>query len=84
MTTQPNRYTDVTEITQEEYFSLVGLLTLAKVHNDALEKIEKAIVKITGENNDGYSYYGHSSDAVMNNYSADELLDKLDIKVKDG
>ncbi len=66
-------------INQSEYLQLMGLLVLAKRHNDALNQIVDAVRAITGEEDD----MGHSSDAVYSDYSADELLKKLDIRVID-
>lgn len=72
------RYTEVTEISQEDYISLAGLLAIAKEHNAALKTIERAIAKILGEKEDN----GHASDAVYCDYSVKELLDKSDITVR--
>jgi hypothetical protein len=65
-------------ITKTEYQALIGLLTIAKEHTNALNSIEAAMRKITGEK----AKYGHCGDAIYSNYPADELLGKLEIRVK--
>lgn len=67
-----------TEITKTEYWQIIGSLTVAAQHNEALREIEKALINITGEE----SEFGHSSDAIYCDYTADELIKKLNIKIK--
>jgi hypothetical protein len=64
-------------ITKSEYLQLIGLLVLAKGHNDNLKELAKAIREITGESHD----QGHSTDAAYCDYSADDLLQKLEIPI---
>lgn len=64
-------------ITEQEYYQIVGLLTLAKEYNKALKNIDKALLNITKEEGE----FGHSSDAVYCDYEAETLLSKLAIKV---
>jgi hypothetical protein len=71
------KYTDKTEITEIEKLQLIGLLTLAKSGNERQQDILKAVLAITGETDE----LGHSSDAVYSDYTADELLERLGIKV---
>ena len=71
------KYTDKTKITETEHLQLIGLLVLAKQCDERMKDIEKAVNAITGEPDAG----GYSSDAVYGNYTADELLEKLDITV---
>lgn len=66
-------------ISRSEYFQLIGLLTLAKKHNETLKDIERAALAITKEVDD----LGHTADAVYGNRSPDELLALLDITVRD-
>lgn len=73
------KYTDKTKITKTEYLQLIGLLTLAQANNEKQKDILKAVMTITGEVEDT----GHSSDAVYMDYSADELLERLGIKVRE-
>lgn len=73
------KYTDKTEISKSEYLQLVVLLTLAERHRKMVEDIQAAAMEITGETDD----CGHTCDAVWNDYSADDLLGKLSIKVSD-
>jgi hypothetical protein len=68
-------------ITEEEYVKLVGLLTIAAEHNRALDTIARAVAGITGDDDDGYGYFGCSSDAVSGNHDARSLLSVLDIDV---
>ena len=72
------KYTDKTKITENEKLQLIGLLVLAKAGNERMRYILKAVISITGEKDDN----GHSSDAVYGDYTADELLGKLDITSK--
>ena len=65
------------QITQNQYYQLVGLLTLSKRYNAKLNDIMAAAAEITGDEVNG----GHTMDAVFNDYTADELLHKLDIEV---
>ena len=66
-------------ITQHQYLQLVGLLTLAKQYNGALEQIKHAALEITGETED----WGHTSDAVYGMRSIDDLLKFLEITVEE-
>lgn len=71
-------YTEVTEISQEDYISLAGLLAIAREHIAAQEVIERAITKILGEK----EHEGHAGDAVWSGYSVKTLLDKSGITVR--
>lgn len=65
-------------ISHMEYLAVTGLLVIGKKHRQALEHIEQAIADIIGvarENN------GHVSDALWQDYTADELLEKMECKV---
>lgn len=66
-------------ISKTEYVTLVGLLALAKEHNQQLNTILSAVAKITEEKNE---LGGHTGDAVYGSMSANELLKKLGIKVR--
>lgn len=75
-----NRYTEVTEISREQFLQLEGLLTLARHHKRSLDEIARAACQITGEKpGDG----GHTDDATYCEYNAETLLEKLEIKVKE-
>jgi hypothetical protein len=65
-------------VTKAERLQLVGLLALAKQHNEFLRQILSAAMEITGEEDDA----GHTSDAVYSDYSADALLRNMGITVK--
>lgn len=77
--------TEKTHISLEDYYRLVGLLTVAKQHNEALAVISRAAAEITGEQDDGYGYYGVTSDFIGGDgmYSADALLKQIEISVDD-
>ncbi len=64
-------------ITQMEYLQLIGLLTLAAQHVEAQKQLEKAVAELIGQEGDR----GHAQDAVWSPYTADELLEKMEIKV---
>lgn len=69
-------------ISREDYYKLHGLLALAQQHNRALDAIARAAGEITGEEDDGYGYFGCTSDEVNEpSPSADSLLRKLNISV---
>ncbi len=70
------RQTHKTEVTHTEYLQIMGLLVLAKQHNDAMQSIGVALQNLTGE----LEIDGHSFDAMYCGYTADELLKKLDLK----
>ncbi len=72
----------MTTITREDYYKLVGLSTLVKQHNDALDDIKKAIVEVTGQELDQYGHCDFIDEAMWGAYSADELLNNLDIEVE--
>lgn len=76
-------------ISYEDFLKLQGLLTLAIEHNRSLKSIEKAAAQITGATEDGYDYYGCTSDAVYElvgspSSNAQSLLNKLGIEVVSG
>ena len=68
------------KIKRQDYFALVGLLTIAKQHRDALDEIEKAVMKLVGESEEDY-HQGHSGDAVWaGDISAVDLLKKVNAR----
>lgn len=70
------------KITKGEYLQVVGLFTLAKKHHRELVDIEKAIAYILKEKGE-YSSYGHISDDIWGGeYNVDNLLERMNIKVK--
>ena len=66
-------------ISRQEYYQIIGLLLIAqrKIH-EAFE-IEKMLREIIGQEGDKW----HVSDAIHNDYTAEELLGKMKISVKD-
>lgn len=66
-------------ISTPEYYQVMGLLMLAKQHVASLADIEKALRSITGD----VTEHGHCGDACYGDYTADHLLDLLDIRVGD-
>jgi hypothetical protein len=67
----------MTEISREDFLKLQGLLTVARYHSRMLDDLERAAREITGEEPNG----GHTSDAIFNDFTAELLLAKLEIKV---
>jgi hypothetical protein len=66
-------------ISKDEELSIVGLLALASEAKQRLDDIIYSLEVITQE---GIDSMGHCADAVYCDYSAKELLSKLDIKVE--
>jgi hypothetical protein len=68
-------------ITKSQRLQIIGLLTLAEKHMNALEDLQAALLEITLEI-DGET--GHTSDAIYDSSrrDADELLKRLEIKVR--
>lgn len=64
-------------ISYDEYLRLVGLLTLATDHYEAMLDIQRSALKITGESEP----IGYTADAVWNAETAEQLLEKLGIAV---
>lgn len=64
-------------ITANERLQLIGLLALAKMHNDKLRDIEAASIELTGD-----AEMGHTYDGIYSDYSADEILSRLNITVE--
>jgi len=52
------------KLSREEYFTLIGLMTIAKDHYDKLRDIERSVAQFLGITEDGTDYYGHVSDAI--------------------
>ena len=78
--------TTKTTISYDDYLRLVGLLTLARDYNRALNDILHSALAITGEYDDNDAtgeYYGHTGDAVYDDDGgdADALLRRLGISV---
>jgi len=70
-------------ITHDDYLRLVGLLTLARDHNRMLKEIERSAARITGETDEhSDDYFGITSDAVVCDYTASDLLGRLGITVE--
>lgn len=73
------RYTEKTTISYDDYLRLEGLLTIARDVERQSKAILRNVAKIIGEDPDGD---GHAVDAVYNNYTARELLEKSGITVE--
>ncbi len=76
-----NKYTKVETITKEQYYTLLGILTLAKSYEQQLTDLVRIVSGIVGEPMDNPGYVGHSSDAVWGASTVEELLNNLHIKV---
>lgn len=79
-----------TTITKSEYHSLLGLMLLAKRHNDAQLEIISAVTEIVGEIEQdgkpkGPKDGGFAADEVYSTYEpcADDLLKSLHLTVAD-
>lgn len=70
-------------ISKEAFYKLEGLLTLAKENQKTQSRIERAMAEITGETDDGYGYFGCTSDALWDGSDATQLLKILEIEVID-
>ncbi len=66
------------EITRMEKMMLEGLLLLAKEHNERLVELHNAAIRLTGAVGDDCD---HCSDAIYSDYTADVLLQKLNVTV---
>lgn len=69
----------VKTISKADYYKVVGLLSVGQEHIKRAEEIAEILTKFLEEG----EKFGHASDAVYNNETADELLKKLDIKVEE-
>ena len=76
-----------TSITQAERLQLIGLLTLAKHHNDHVEEIKSATLKLLDIPSDDGTVINnpaeHVSDAVYLSRGPDELLRLLSIEIEE-
>ena len=63
-----------TRITQSEYLQIIGILRLAEKHYRTVKECIEVLGELTGDGPDG-----HCADAVFCNYSAKQLLEKLNI-----
>lgn len=74
----------MTTITRTQYHQLLGLMTLAKMHNDKLRDIEVAACVITGVVPGEYAgNCGHTSDMVYGSRELDDGLRCMKIEVVD-
>lgn len=65
-------------ISENERLQLMGLLILAKRHNDSLKDIVASVREIIGAVEDE----GHCNDAVYCDYPVEELLEKMEVTVR--
>lgn len=70
-------------IEYKDYCIIVGLLELARSHRDKLQDIEETMAEVLDAPEEYNNYYGHISDSVWENYSADHLLKIMDIEVSE-
>jgi len=68
-------------ISREDYYKIVGLLTIAEQHLKVLTSVERALDAITGEGK--FNRGGHCGDATYGQRDADDLLRVLHIEVSD-
>lgn len=78
-------YTDKETITRVEFLALQQLLWLARRKRQQAQELIFEIRELTGEEakipNDPMG--GHSYDALWDDYTAEDLLQKLDLRVED-
>jgi hypothetical protein len=78
-------YTDKETITRVEFLALERLLWLARRKKEQCHELIAEMRQLTGEAakepNNGFG--GHSMDAVYEEYAAEELMNKLGIRVED-
>ncbi len=78
-----NKVKKQSTISKKDYLVIVGVIAIARMQNEKLKECEKLIAEVLKEKPDlGIDYYGHITDAVYGDYSADKLLGLMDIKVK--
>ena len=69
------------KLKRAEYLQVVGLLALAERHLKMLNDIEESICKVVGvPYRDGAG--DHVGDAIYSEYSADEMLEKINYALK--
>lgn len=74
------------EISQEKYLQLIGLLTLAQHHMRSLEEIEKSAGQLIGMKKERFNDFGHLTDAIYTSsdgFDIDEVLARMNIIVSD-
>ena len=71
-------------ISHNDYLKLIGLLSLGEHHNSRVREIERCMAELLRESDDGSGYFGHVSDAICSDYSARELLRRLEIELVPG
>ena len=69
-------------ITKDEYYQIIGLLTLGRNFRDKIVDVEKSLGELIEVEEDN-GYYGHVSDAIYENYSVNHLLKLLEIGTVD-
>lgn len=67
------------QINRNQYFQVIGLLSLARHHKKFCDECEEALRRIVEP--DAKEYSGHSGDAIWSEYEADELLQRCKITV---
>lgn len=65
-------------VTREEYLQIVGLLKLAEHHNATLKSIANAVDDLLGSKRGD----GHGCDATYCDYTADHLLELMEVTVE--
>lgn len=72
-------------ISQKDYYTLVGLLEVAKRQNATLREIERTIAQILGEPGDGSGYFGHISDEIFSvDPDVNHLVQAYELAIEQG
>lgn len=72
---------NTTYITTEQYYTLIGLQTLARQYNNQMRDLANVVRTITKEDDE----WGHSSDYIYapDNYDVKGLMERLNLVIKD-
>ena len=68
-----------TTITKNEYLQLVGLQALANSYLKKIDDLESLAYELTGE----LDSFGFTTDMICNDRGIDEVLEQLDITIKE-
>ena len=71
------------QITQEQYYQLMGLKAMADELNRQLRTVERAAARIVQEpaDDDGETYFGHVSDWIYGSRGLGEMLNLVGVEV---
>ncbi len=71
-------------LTKAQYYQAFGILTTIRNRRSLILELEQSLAEVLRVQSEiGDNYYGHVSDAIWEDYSIDELLDKLGLEVEE-